>query len=342
MRRSTPLVVLAALALAFSGCQCGPQSYALDASYGTLWVSDERSATVLVLDAADGGVVAELASVLGPDAGYGASVVTSRDGLEVYVANEGAGVVTSFPVRTLNPSRVTGLVRPRVLRPSTDGRWLYVSQAASNQIAAIDLQSLAVNQISVGGVISTHRTQSVWSTEQNDIYVLNQLSDTLVSVDSTGPLWTVAVSNTPGSVVASRAGDVAYVTGGRDNVVQQVQLKGFGAPDAGPTAPVGDGPGWISITPDDRVLVISNSGQDDSISVIDLQQGFLERGQVSLGVGAVRDHILSPDGKLVYVAVGLPPQVVVVDLQQLQVVARFQARGRPHGVAFVPPLASEP
>jgi DNA-binding beta-propeller fold protein YncE len=334
-------------AAAGGGCDCGGlqrTAFVLDASHGTLWVSDEQGPWVLVLDAADGGLLAELVTTTAADGGRGASVAASRDGEQVYVANEGAGVVAAFRPRALEaPTLIDGLVRPRVVRPSADGRWLYVSQAASHQLAVVDLQSLEVGRVDAGGTPTTSRTQAVWSTEQGEVYVVNQLANTLVWVDPAagGPRWSLPVATTPAGLVATRTGEVGYLTGSRDDVVQRVRLRGEGAPDAGPTARVGDAPGWISLSQDDRWLVVSNTGVDNTISIIDLQQGFQEQARVVVGIGRVRDHALSPDGALAYVAVGLPPEVVAVDLQRRQVVARYQARGLPRGVAFVPPLARE-
>lgn len=338
------LYALAAAACLMSpGCQCGPGDALFDAGYGTLWISSGASGQLTVLDAADGGWIGQVA--LPGDGGRGASVVASPDGEKIYAANEGAGAVSVVDVRAFRvETTFTGLARPRDLRTSPDGRRLYVAQAASNQIAVIDLGSLTVQQVSAGGTSTTSRTQALWVTRAGEVYVLNQLSSALVWMDLAvgAPRWSLPVASNPTSLVIGRAGEVGYLTGAQDGVVQAVRAAGAGAPAAGSTAPVGSSPRWLSLGEDERWLVVSNGGVDNTISVLDLSAGLVEEGKVVVGSGDVGQNAQSPGGGAAFVCVGIPPQLAVVDLARQAVVATYPLPEAPYGLAFLPPLPAGP
>lgn len=335
MRRALP-----ALLCALAGCQCGPSGPVFDASSGTLWISSQASGRVMVLDAADGGWIGQVD--LPGDGGRGAAVSVSPDGERVFVADEGAGAVHVLEVRELRVQSTAGnLLRPRDVQPSPNGQVLYVAQAGSDELAIIELGLFVqVRRVPAGGGAAASATQSVWATPQGAVYVANQLSSTVVRLDvPSGPArWSLPVALTPTRLVANRAGDVGYVTGAEDGVVQQVFLSGTDAPDGGPAVPVGGSPTWLSLSQDDRWLVVSNGQVDNTISVLDLPRGFIEQGKVVVGGGNVGHNALSPGGSIAYVAVGLPPRIAVVDLEQRTVVGAYPLPEAPRGVAFVPPL----
>lgn len=336
------LGLLAAVCLAVSGCQCGPSEALFGARHGTLWITSQQSGNLMVLDAADGGFIGQVSF---PGGARGASVAPSPDGARVYAADEGSGAVHAIDVRGLQvASSFTGLARPRDLRPSPDGRKLYVAQATSNQIAVIDLETRAVAGVSAGGTPTTSRTQSLWVTPSGDLYVLNQLASTLARMDLSagGPAWSLDVATNPTRLVVTRAGDVGYLTGALDGVVQKVGVSGSGAPALGPVAPVGSSPQWLSLSGDERWLVVSNGGVEDTISVLDLSSGFVERGKVVVGVGDVGQNALSPDSSTAFVCVGIPPQLAVVDLEQGAVVAIYPLPEAPRGLAYLPPQPAGP
>ncbi|HVE84237.1 MAG TPA: YncE family protein [Myxococcales bacterium] len=336
MRHLGPLTFLRGLAaaacLAAVGCQCG----AGWEPTGGLWISSEGSGRVYVLDARDGGRLGQLE--LSGDGGRGGSVAVSADGAEVYVADELAGAVSIIDTHTLEvKATVTGLARPRDVRPSADGRALFVAQAGSSELAVIDLGNHSVQRVSASAGVPSSRTQSVW-VSGGDVYVVNQLASTVVALSATSglPRWSLPVATNPTRLVVTGNGEVGYLAGAQDGVVQQLRLTGVDAPDAGPSAPVGSSPGWLSLGQDGRWLVVSNGGVEDTISLLDLSQGLVERRRVQVGAGNVGQNALSPSGDLAYVCVGIPPRVTVVDLEQQSVVATYPLPEAPQGLAYGP------
>ena len=332
------LLPAALLCAAAAGCQCGAPLHG--AAYGTLWISSGASGRVMVLDAADGGWIGQVD--LPGDGGRGAAVSARPDGERVFVANEGAGSVSVVDVRGLSVwATATGLLRPRDVMPSPNGQILFAAQAGSDELAVIDLGTLAVSRVSAGGGAAASRGQSVWVTQAGNVYVVSQPSSTVVWLQMPGgpARWTLPVALGPTRMVATRNGEVGYLAGSTDGVVQQIRLSGSDSPDAGPQAPVGGEPGWLSLSQDDRWLVVSNGRVDNTVSILDLSQGFTELGKVVVGGGAVGHNALSPGGTTAYVAVGLPPQIAVVDLTQQAVTATYALPEAPRGVAYVPRLS---
>ena len=328
----------ALLCAAAAGCQCGDPLHG--AAYGTLWISSGASGRVMVLDAADGGWIGQVD--LPGDGGRGAAVAARPDGERVFVANEGAGAVSIVDVRGLSVfATASGLLRPRDVMPSPNGQILFVAQAGSEELAVIDLGTLAISRVAAGGSAVAGRGQSVWVTSAGNVYVVSQAASSVVWLQMPGgpARWTLPVTLNPTRMVATRNGEVGYLTGAADGVVQQIRLAGNDSPDAGPLAPVGGDPGWLSLSQDDRWMVVSNGRVDNTVSILDLSQGFTELGKVVVGGGAVGHNALSPGGTTAYVAVGLPPQIAVVDLVQQTVTATWALPEAPRGVAYVPRLS---
>lgn len=332
-------LILAACALgaaaAGTGCQCGGTLHG--AEYGTLWITGETG-RVMVLDAADGGWIGEVMVPDAGDGGHGSAIAPAPDLRTMYAADDGLGAVRAIDVATLQvEATFTGLARPGDVRPSPDGRRLYVAQAESNEIAVIDLHALTVQGVPANVTLPS-RTRALWVTVSGELYVLNALSNTLVNMGGAGPRWALRVTTDPTAFVTTREGNVGYVAGAGAEELQQVHLAGAGSPDAGPSAPLGASPGWLSISPDDRWLVASAGGPDNTISVVDLTRALVERARVPVGNGRVAQSALSPDRAIAFVGVGLPPQISVVDLERLAVVSQYALPEAPRGVVYLPRL----
>jgi YVTN family beta-propeller protein len=96
--------------------------------------------------------------------------------------------------------------------------------------------------------------------------------------------------------------------------------------------PVGRGPRFVALSPDDRYAYVTNS-VDGTISVIDVAASKPHTVGAPLAVGPEpRGIALTPSGRVAFVANHMAGTVTVVDLTRNQVVRTFSSGGRPYAV----------
>ncbi len=97
----------------------------------------------------------------------------------------------------------------------------------------------------------------------------------------------------------------------------------------------GDRPSGVAVSRDSKVGVVAHwYGYD--LAILDLTADRVEVvGRVEVGPEP-RGVVISPDGRLAYVAVGASNEVVRVDLTENKVTGRVEVGREPRGLAFTP------
>jgi PQQ-dependent catabolism-associated beta-propeller protein len=261
-------------------------------------------------------------------------------GPRAYVSNERDGTVT---VIDTNSDRVVSTIkvgaRPRGIRPSPDGKLVYVALSFSNQqtpgtinkIAAIDHQTgKVVAQYDAG----TDPEQFAVSKDGQRLFISNEDAGTASIVDtgSGKVISTVVVGIEPEGVTISPDGRWVYVTAETSNTVSVIDTQ---TNEVVATFMVGARPRDTAFSPDGaRAYVTAELGR--SLSVIDTRTHSVIRtielpradGLKPMGV------VVSNDGEKIYVANGRANNVSVIDARTDDILATIPVGQRVWGLAI--------
>lgn len=218
-----------------------PEQLAVSRDGKRLFVASEDTGQGIVLDAADGRVLAKL-----PVGGEPEGVTLSPDGRHVYMTSEEDHHVAVIDVAT---SKVlTSLEvgqRPRFTEFSDDGAFAFVSGENDGTITVIDARALkVVRTIRLQGAL-TRPVGMVVAHDGKRLYAVTGRGRSLLDIDiATGRLLrSVEVGQRPWGVALSPSGDVLYTANGSSNDVSVVDAANFTVLTR---IPVGDSP-WGSI-----------------------------------------------------------------------------------------------
>lgn len=292
---------------------------------GAVWVANEGSSSLSVIDAGSNEVVATLTGIASPHnvhAGDGETIwatsgsgdalllethydlhwrgrvgrhpahVVHVPGGDVFVSDESGDAVTVFsgPARTRTTIPVGDA--PHGLRPSPDGRHVLVANRGSGTVSLID----------VG------RRRSV---------------------------VTIPVGREPVQVAFAPDGRTAYVTLRGENAVAAVDLDRRRVTGR---ARVGRGPIQLAVTGDGRMLVVANQGTASrpgrTVSLV-ATTGFREVARIVAGAGP-HGVALDPSGRRAYVTNTFAGTVSVLDLERRLEVAEIRTGRAPNGITFSP------
>ena len=244
-------------------------------------------------------------------------------------------VVTTIPVP----------LRPHHIRTSRDGRYVYVSQYASNGFAIIDTASDRVVQQVKAVDSPAALTHSMWiSRNRSTIWAANEVANQVTELDgTTGAIrWALPVGQRPSEVLVTPDNRVAYVTvRTAENKVKRIDVAAR-AVTAEVTLPAQ--PDTIQLTPDRKTLVVALRGTPAQLSVIDA--GTMTIVKTIDLPGTIAGHNwVSANGRYSFVSFesGLAPGVAVVDHRSNTVVSTWEYAGaaRPHGIFYDDPAATE-
>jgi YVTN family beta-propeller protein len=320
---------------------------ALAAATGyTVYISDERSADVSVVDGVTRAVKATWHVGKRPR-----GIHVSPDGTRLYVAVSGSPIMgpgaheerakANAPDKAADGIAIVDTATGRVLRKlsvgsdpeqfalSTDGQRVIVSNEDESAASCWDLSSgRRVFQTRVSGEpegVSVHPTRDevyVTCEQQGDIFVLNARNG--------AQLATAHVRGRPRSVAFLPDGSRAYVPAEGEaevsvmdtathQIARTVKIPGE---DALPMCAVA--------SPNGRFVYVS-TGRGNTVAIIDAGTNAVAAtipvGQRPWGIA------LSPDGKTLFAANGRSDDVSVVDLEQRKEVARIKVAKGPWGVA---------
>jgi YVTN family beta-propeller protein len=223
-----------------------PEQLAVSADGKRLYVASEDTGQGIVLDAADGHVLAKL-----PVGGEPEGVTLSPDGRHVYMSSEGdhhVAVIDTAANRVVATLKVGE--RPRFTEFSDDGSLAFVSGENDGSITVIDARTLRVlRTIRLQGPL-TRPVGMVVSHDGKRLYAVTGRGRNLLELDiATGQILRMLdVGPRPWGVALSPAGDVLYTANGSSNdvsVIDAASLKIL------TRIAVGDGP-WAAIVVSNR------------------------------------------------------------------------------------------
>lgn len=327
----------------------------LQAAEYHVYVTNERSGDVTVINGADLGVVATI-----PVGKRPRGIHVSPDGKLVYVALSGTPIeappqidahgnpvfekkrddddnadkaADGIGVLDVAAKKLSGKLHagsdPEEFALSKDGRHIYISNEDTKTASVINIASGKLEHIvPVGqepeGVTTTPDGKQFYVTCEagGDIYVVDTSSYSAVAH--------FKVNGRPRSVAFMSSGGIGFIpseSAGELNIIDSAKpmvLKTI-------ALPTGSRPMRVKLSPDETRLYVSN-GRAGTISVFDTHSyellSTIKVGTRPWGMG------ISPDGKFLFAANGPSNDVSVVDLKSNQEVARIKAGASPWGIAI--------
>jgi len=328
---------------------------ALKAATYQVYVTNERSGDVTVIDGSDLKVVATI-----PVGKRPRGIHVSPDGKVVYVALSGTPIegppqidangnpifdkkkdddenadksadgigVLDVGAHKLR-SKLNAGSDPEEFALSKDGRQIYISNEDTKSASVINIATGKLQHIiPVGqepeGVTTTPDGKQFYVTCEagGDIYVIDAGSYSAVTH--------FKVNGRPRSVVFLSAGGIGFIpseSAGELNVIDSLNAKVLKTIKLS----AGSRPMKVKLSPDEKRLYVSN-GRAGTISVFDSHSyELLETIKVGArpwGIG------ISPDGKFLFAANGPSNDVSVVELKTNKEVSRIKAGSSPWGIAI--------
>jgi len=325
-----------------------------------LYVSNERSADVTIIDGSDLKVVGTIAVGKRPR-----GIHASADGKMVYVALSGTPIATTKIDAQGNPifqrgkdddedaasradkaadgigvlnvaeRKLTGKLLvgsdPEEFSLSKSGKQLYISNEDVKSTSLVNLASGKIEHvIEVGqepeGVGTTPDGKSFYVTCEagGEIFVIDTSSYEVIGRFSVPPR--------PRSIDFLRGSAIGFIPSestGQLNVIDTASYKVLKTI----TLPPGSRPMSVKVAPNGRKIYVSN-GRAGTVSVLDSRTYEL-LDSIKVGTRPWGMSI-SPDGKYLYTANGPSNDLSVVDLQTDKEIAKIQAGESPWGVTVVP------
>ena len=278
-----------------------------------VYVSNERSNSVTVIDAAADKVVATI-----PVGNRPRGIGVSPDGRTIYVAlgHDNVIAVVDAASRAVKARFAAG-TDPEAFAVSPDGARLYVSNEDANTASVIDTKT---GKVLATIPVGTEPEGVAVSPDGRLVYVTAETTHT-ISVIDTSALKTVAtilVGSRPRESAFTPDGLRAFVTaeiGGAVSVIDVAKNAVVSTLKLDRPAPK---PKGVVVHPGGKWAYVANGGSND-VAVIDVQAlrvaAFIPVGTRPWGLGITRD------GKKLYVANGVSNSVSVIDTASQKVVA---------------------
>jgi PQQ-dependent catabolism-associated beta-propeller protein len=283
----------------------------------------------------------------------GAVACRSKSSLVYVSLEDGNEVVAVDPDRGAVVARIAVGKRPRGIKLSPDGKWLYVALSGSPRggpnidesklppadrsadgIGVVDVQKLAL----VRTLKSGEDPESFDVSEDGKtLYVSNEDTAQLTVLDlPTGQIRKrIAVGKEPEGVTLRPDGKVVYVTSEQEGSLTAVDTASLTQIASIVT---GQRPRSIVFAADGNTAFVSNEF-GNSVSVIDTRRNE-SRGSIHIeGANDVRARpmgvALSSDARRLYVTTGRGGSVAVIDVAKWSVIRRIDGVGaRPWGIAL--------
>jgi YVTN family beta-propeller protein len=325
-------------AAAFVGAMALLSTQAFTAHASEVWVGNQRTNAVQILDSDSLAVVAEIKVGTKPH-----NITFDKDRQRAYVANLRSGDFTVIdadqraPIKTIAAGKLTHHVAV-----SPDDRWLVVTLRGEDRVLVYDAATYEqVESIAVG----KNPGMTVFTPDGSKAYVNNAGEESLSVIDVASWQvtrriegvggWTGALAITPDGgrlIITAGAGDTyALLDTSADRVVA--------------TGTSGKSPHGVALTAGGKRAIIVNSLSND-LTEVDMATGEVI-GRIA-NVGDKPAFVdLSPDGRFGFVsligarAAGDPPKrlsgktpgVAVVDLSQQKLVHLIELAGDPLSIA---------
>jgi DNA-binding beta-propeller fold protein YncE len=309
-----------------------------------VWVTNRDQGTIMVFDAVSGDAVTPEPVLVGPGVH---DIVVSSLTRQAFVSDDASRVyVLSTITRDLiDTVEFNAGSRPHHLSLSHDGKTVYVGLFAGNNIAAIDVRTHDVVEMSSSTVPGTTAHAPEPSPDDRFIFVPHEGQNLVTRVSRrTGRIREVtlgtAANSSPSEVLPTRDGETLFVSMRIEDTIRTIDLDTFTA--TVDPLPVGDAPESLILTPGERTLIVSLRGTPARLAFVDTDSFVLEQTLDIAGAGTFGDlAVASPDGRFVYAvydaAAAGQGGVAKVDVRTRIVVETmpYPGLGRPHGIAYL-------
>lgn len=340
------VLLLAGAAAPLAGCSRKAPPAAPAAGAYVVYVTNERSGDLTVIDPATRRATATIPLGKRPR-----GLRLGPDGKTLYIALSGSPIggpgvdedklpppdkqadgVAVFDVASGKIARVIkGVSDPEQLAVSKDGR-VYVASEDTGKAVVLDAASGAtLAQVDVGeepeGVNLSPDGKQVWITSEGQAQV------TVLDTTSFKPLKTIPVGQRPRNTAFTPDGKRAFVAGEQDHSLRVIDTATFAVLNT-VTLP-GDAlkPMDIVVSPDGARLYVSTGRGGEVLALDAASLGIVGTAKVGARPWGIA---LSPDGKLLYSANGPSNDVSVVDAATMKTLAAIPAGAGPWTVAVVP------
>jgi len=334
-------------ALSLAGCSPAPGGEHRPAAGPRVYVTNEMSGDLSIIDPAANKVVSRIALGKRPR-----GIIPSPDGRLLYIALSGSPIAgpgvdesklppadkTADGIAVLDVASgkvvrvLRGISDPEQIAVSPDGRTLYVASEDTGQVMLIDAAQGGVRaKLVVGG-----EPEGLAASPDGDlVYATSEEDSTIAVIDTKhrAVKTRIPVGKRPRTVAFLPSGTRALVPGENDATVSVIDVASSRVVrtmhiDADNAKPMG-----VVITPqgDSAFVTTGRGGELVRINIANLTvSGAAVVGERPWGVA------LSPDSRFVFTANGPSNDVAMVDARTMGIVARFKVGERPWGVATVP------
>ncbi len=324
------------------------------AATGKVYVADEGSNTVTVIDAASFEKIGNIPVGKGPH-----NVQVSPDGKWVWVTNNGepgapgekmpvgkmsknehaamggAGAVWAIDATT---SKVVAKVpvgqHPAHVVVSGDGSTAYITNGTDNTVSVVDTATQRVSDVMAVGV-SPHGLRI--SPDGKQAWVANLKAGTVSVIDTAGrkQVAEIAVGKGPAQVGFTPDGRFGFVSLSQENkvvVIDPASRKVIRK------LAVGMVPIQLYATPDSKLVLVANQGTSkkpgSTVSVIDLA-AMKVTATIKTGAGA-HGVAIDGEGRHAFVTNTFANTVSVIDIAARKVVATVPVGKGPNGISVAP------
>ncbi len=295
---------------------------------GTVWVADEAGNSLTAVDAGTNAVVATVTGVEGPH-----NVQVSPDGRTLWTVSGHDSYAAMLDSETLGlHGAVPTGSSPAHVVVSPDGATVYITNGGDGTVSVLDARTMTpVETVEVGN--GPHGLRP--SPDGRWVYVANMADGTLSVIDTEtiSVVDTIEVGEAPAQVAFSPDGRFVYASLNGEDSVAKVDVASRTLVGK---VEVGDGPIQTYVSGDGRYLLVANQGTEErpgtTVSVIDTRT-FTVSATVETGQGA-HGIVVDPSSRHAYVTNIYDDDVAVLDLTQLEVVARIPVGDSPNGVSF--------
>jgi DNA-binding beta-propeller fold protein YncE len=313
---------------------------------GTVWVVNRDKGTLAVFDAGTGELVAPLL-----DVGTGAhDICISEQTGKAFITAEGDNAVTVVDTETLEKTSIPVGPGPHHIEPSNDGHTIYVSllshTAGGNgaQYAVIDTRNHSVTYRTSSPDAGTRSHAITPTLDGETLYIAHDTGNRVVGVNAESGAINFTLLNIPRAeeTVASRSGELLWVSARGGNAVMRVDLTASPVAVVGEPIPVGGPAESMMLTPNERTLVVSLRGSPASLAFVDTLSltafPLVQIGPEATSFGDLA--VMTANGHFVYATydnnVAGTGGVAVVDVRTRDVVGgwRYPTTGRPHGIWY--------
>ncbi|HEY9717920.1 MAG TPA: beta-propeller fold lactonase family protein [Trichormus sp.] len=236
---------------------------------------------------------------------------------KLYIADQAKSRILLLDLKSkqfLGQIDLTKKSAPKGLAILPNGKLLYASESAANDVAVIETAS---NKVLVRTRVSAGPARIEITPNGSYVVVLNvpAAQATIISTLNQRNMGAVAVGAMPNAVVISKDSTRAYISNRMSNTVSVVDIMSHRVVE---TLKTGTGPTGLALSADGNKLFVANA-KDNTISVFDLKtKQKPEDVKLPLDVDFPGDMVVMPGGKRMVITSETTDAVGIFNMETLQ------------------------